>query len=349
MKTLKVGLVGLGFMGHGHLDQYIRLEKEGHPVKLVAICDVDEKKFTNESTQAGNMGDLGKGTYDFSVYNLYNNMDDMIAKEELDYIDIALPTYLHARYAVKALNAGLHVLCEKPMALDPDQCRRMIEAAKKNNRRLMVAQCLRFWPAYEVLKQYAEEEKFGKPVCSFFCRAGSTPIWSYEDWLRDENLSGGCLLDQHVHDVDMINWVFGVPESVSTMGMNVHPGAGFDAVSTHYRYENGMVVNAQDDWSMNGDVPFKMLYRVNFERGSLVFEDGVVTAYPVGAPACVVETPADDGYYRELVYFTNELLSGEAFATATPESTRNTICIATAERISARNHGDWVAVEGTNQ
>ena len=346
---LKVGLVGIGFMGHGHLDQYLRLMKEGAPVKLVALCDVDPKKFTNDEVQGGNMGDLGKGQYDFSQFNLYSSMDEMLEKEELDDVDIALPTYLHCRYAIKAMRAGKHVLCEKPMAINPEQCRRMIDTAKETGRRLMIAQCLRFWPAYEVLKEYVDKGTFGRPTCSFFCRAGSTPIWSYEDWLRDENLSGGCLLDQHVHDVDMINWVFGVPEAVSTLGVNVHPGAGFDALSTNYRYPCGMVVNAQDDWSMNGDVPFTMMYRANFEKGALIFEDGKVTAYPVGAPSFVVETDPDDGYYHEIKSFINALISGEELATATVESTRNTICIATAERESARRHGEWVAVEDTHE
>ena len=89
---LKVGLIGIGFMGRGHLDNYIRLESEGFPVKLVAICDIDEDKFQNKFVP-GNI-DVGNAKYDFSKYNLYTDIDEMLEKEELDYVDIALPTYL---------------------------------------------------------------------------------------------------------------------------------------------------------------------------------------------------------------------------------------------------------------
>ena len=156
---LKAGLIGIGFMGRGHLDNYIRLESEGLPVKLVAICDIDEEKFGDKFVE-GNI-DVGKTRYDFSKYTLYTDIDEMLEKEELDFVDIALPTYLHAEASIKALNKGIHVLCEKPMALTVEECRQMIEAAEKNNKKLMIAQCLRFWPEYEYLKECVETNRFG--------------------------------------------------------------------------------------------------------------------------------------------------------------------------------------------
>lgn len=340
---LKVGLVGIGFMGRGHLDQYLRLAGEGFGIELVALCDVDAKKFEGIFV-GGNMGDLGQSKYDFSKYHLYTNFDEMIAKEELDYVDIALPTFLHCHYTVKALNAKINVLCEKPMAINPEQCRMMTDAAKATGKQLMIAQCLRFWPAYEVLKEYIDGEKLGKPVFLSFYRGGGTPMWSYENWLLDEVRAGGCLLDQHVHDVDMINWLFGEPEAVSSLGRNVFPGAGFDAVTTHYRYD-GFIVNAQDDWSMNGDVPFKMTYRASFERGTIIFEDGKAIIYPTeGGKIEADNKNREDGYYREIKYFANAIINGEPIETATPESTGATIRIATAERESARRNGEWVSL-----
>ena len=89
---LKVGLVGIGFMGHGHLDQYLRLMKEGAPVKLVALCDVNQKQFEEQFT-GGNMGDLGKAAYDFSQFNLYNTFEDMMAKHPTEAV----------RHAVKGM------------------------------------------------------------------------------------------------------------------------------------------------------------------------------------------------------------------------------------------------------
>jgi len=208
----------------------------------------------------------------------------------------------------------------------------------------MIAQCLRFWPAYETLKHYVDSGEFGKPVFCYFYRGGGWPQWSFQDWLLDENRSGGCLLDQHVHDVDMVNWLFGLPEAVSTLGRNVNPGGGFDAVTTQYRFD-GFIVNTADDWSINSpEYPFSMTYRANFEKGCIELRDGKCTVYPVDGPAFEANDCPDDGYYREIRYFIDALVNDTPIETADNESTRNTICLATAERESARRNGEWTAV-----
>ena len=340
---LSVAVVGIGFIGRVHVEQYIRLMSEGVPVKLVALCDIDKKKLTSEAV-GGNLGDLGQSQIDVNQFNLYTDFDEMITAEKLDFVDITLPTYLHSYYSIKAMNAGLHVLCEKPMAINSLQCQMMIDASKRNNVNLMIAQCLRFWPAYETLKHIVETKKLGKPVCCYFYRGGSTPIWSYQNWLLDEVLSGGCLLDQHVHDVDIVNWLFGTPKAVSTIAVNVISGAGFDALSTNYRYE-GFVVNSQDDWTQNGDgAPFKMLFRANFERGLVTFMDGVTTVYPLDGKMFVAEDCGDNGYYREIKYFIEAIINNTPIEISSTESTMRTIEIAHAERESARNDGEWVQV-----
>ncbi|HIZ52920.1 MAG TPA: Gfo/Idh/MocA family oxidoreductase [Candidatus Enterococcus avicola] len=127
---LKVGLVGLGFMGSSHLSMYMRLMKEGFPIELVAICDVNEEKREGKLT-AGNI-DISDKSIDFTQFNFYTDMEEMIANEELDYVDLCLPTFIHAPYAVKAMEKGLHVFCEKPMAISTQACQEMIDASKKH-------------------------------------------------------------------------------------------------------------------------------------------------------------------------------------------------------------------------
>ncbi|NLO82594.1 MAG: Gfo/Idh/MocA family oxidoreductase [Clostridiales bacterium] len=337
---LKAGLIGIGFMGRGHLDNYIRLESEGLPVKLVAICDIDEEKFGDKFVE-GNI-DVGKTRYDFSKYTLYTDIDEMLEKEELDFVDIALPTYLHAEASIKALNKGIHVLCEKPMALTVEECRQMIEAAEKNNKKLMIAQCLRFWPEYEYLKECVETNRFGKVLSGYFFRGGSTPRWSYQNWLLKKEKSGGVILDQHVHDVDMINWLFGVPKAVSTIARNVIPGSGYDIVSTRYIYDDGKVITAEDDWVLNGDFGFDMIYRVNFEGGNIVFEKGAIKVNPNDGKAFVPDLPKENGYYREMKYFINALLNDTSIEVVPPESTMETIRIVRAEIESADKNGEFV-------
>ncbi|MFO7154685.1 MAG: Gfo/Idh/MocA family oxidoreductase [Caldicoprobacter oshimai] len=337
---VKVGLIGIGFMGRGHLDNYIRLEAEGFPVKLVAICDIDKDKFENKFLP-GNIN-VGNKKYDFSKYNLYTDIDEMLENEDLDYVDITLPTYLHAEAAIKALNKGMHVLCEKPMALTVDECKAMIEAAEKNNRKLMIAQCLRFWPEYEYLKECVETNRFGKVLAGYFFRGGGTPKWSYQNWLLQKDKSGGAILDQHIHDVDMINWLFGTPKAVSTIAKNVIPGSGYDIVSTRYIYEDGKVITAEDDWVLNGEYGFSMLYRVNFEKGNVVYEKGTLKVNPNDGKSFTPDLPKENGYYREIKYFINALINDTPIDVASPYSTMETIRIAQAEIESADNGGKFV-------
>lgn len=340
---LKVGLVGIGFMGRGHLDNYIRLEKEGFPVKLVAICDIDKDKFKGKFLP-GNLN-VGNNKYDFSKYHLYTDIDEMLDKEDLDYVDTVVPTYIHAPFVIKALNKGLNVLCEKPMSLSSDKCREMIDASKKNNKKLMIAQCLRFEPCYEYLKECVASEKYGAVVEGFFFRGGSTPKWSYQNWYLDKNKSGGCLLDQHIHDVDMINWLFGKPEAVSTMAKNIVPGSGYDMVSTHYSYPDGKVINSQDDWTLNGDFGFESSFRVNFEKAIVICEKGVLKVYPHDGKSFVPEIDKNSGYYKEIKYFSDAIINDKPIEISAPESTMDTIKIAEAERESADNKGMFIKIK----
>jgi predicted dehydrogenase len=143
---LRIGLIGIGFMGRTHLENYMRLEQEGIPIRVIALCDINPDKLEGHS--AGGNIDTGTSAIDFSRFAKYSSVQDMLEKEQLDMVDIALPTYLHKDISVQCLNQGLNVLCEKPMALTADDCEVMIQSAEKNGKQLMIGQCLRFWPAY---------------------------------------------------------------------------------------------------------------------------------------------------------------------------------------------------------
>ena len=120
---IKVGIVGLGFMGKMHFRCY----KANKNVKLVAICDIDEKKFADTGGTAGNISGADK-PLGFKGVSLYTNFDKMLKEAELDAVSITLPTYLHCQYTLKALKAGVHTFCEKPMAMNVGECQKMIDA-----------------------------------------------------------------------------------------------------------------------------------------------------------------------------------------------------------------------------
>ncbi len=187
---IRVGLVGVGAMGSGHLANYLRLMKEGHDVKLVAACDIRPEQLERKENSDLNI-EIKREEFE-AEYNKYTDFREMMDKEEMDYIDFAVPTYLHAKMAIAAMERGFHVLSEKPMALTVDECERMIETSMRTERTLMVAQCLRFWPAYEELKRLVESGEWGKVISGMFFRGGATPKWSFEDWLRKKDKSGGA-------------------------------------------------------------------------------------------------------------------------------------------------------------
>ena len=126
-KTFQIGLLGTGFMGRRHLEAFNTLPG----------VDV----HTRTSARFAHLEDRE---------DLYRAM---IEDPELDAIDICLPTGLHAPLTIAALDAGKHVICEKPMALTVEDCGRMLEAKNRNKGVLMVAHVLRFWPAYRVLHE----------------------------------------------------------------------------------------------------------------------------------------------------------------------------------------------------
>ena len=119
MKTLKVGVIGLGGQGRGHAKAMMKA-KGNVPYELVAVCDVRPETFEKLSVQ-GNLKE-NSSAIGFDAYNRYTSADEMFAKEDLDFVVIAIPTYLHCEMTVKALRAGCHVLCEKPMATTVAEC-----------------------------------------------------------------------------------------------------------------------------------------------------------------------------------------------------------------------------------
>lgn len=350
---LKTALIGIGAMGGGHLSNLIRMKKENDPhINLVAICDVDESKFKNNKKIEGNVEGVGsEGGTDFSAFNCYTSVDEMLEKEDLDFALIALPTYLHCGYTVKCLDKGLHVFCEKPMALNPEECQKMIDAANRNNKKLMIGHCLRFWGQYEETKKIIDSGKYGKPIAGYFFRGGDTPAWSYQNWLLKRECGGGALLDQHVHDVDTINYFFGMPKAVSALGSILYEGSGYDAVTCQYIYDEPMAINAQDDWALAYG-GFSMVFRVNFERGSVIMgERGFIIAgrgKDAQSPNEKPFTPEYDkenAYYKELKYFADCIINNKPVSINPPEDSLNTIRIVTAEIKSADNNGAVVDIE----
>jgi len=346
---LKAALIGLGRMGRGHFNVYKQFEEEGFPVKLVAVCDIEEDKFKTPQSAKFNLEDVASAasSIDYSAYHCYTDYKELLEKEDVDFVDIVVPTYLHHEVTIAALKSGKHVHCEKPMALNPEQCAEMIATAKEMNKTLMIGQVLHFWNAYMVLKEYTETKKFGEAKFAFFYRGGvqdHEKNGSYKDWIRIREQGGGGLFDQHIHDTDMVRWLFGTPEAVSTQGLTIHPKSAYDILSTNYFYPDGKVINANDDTDQKGTYGFRAGYKVHFDNGMLLYTGNKLIAYPHEQPEYEIELKPENPYYNEVKYFAECIASGKPVIRCMPEEAMETVRICLAEMDSADRGGEKVAL-----
>ena len=328
---LKVGLIGRGNISKAHTAAYDKIYAENERAKIVACCDICPQ----------NMEDLPDARH-------YTDIDTFLKEEQgkLDYVDICLPTYLHAEVAIKAMRMGFDVLSEKPMARTHALAQEMCRVAKETGRRLMVGQCNRFIGAVSVVKNTVADGSMGKVRNAEFTREGGGAPLGYQNWFRDEALSGGGLLDLHVHDIDLIQYIFGTPKAVSVMGQNVNPGAGYDIVFANYRFDD-FIVSARCDWTIVHDFHATRVLRVNFEKGYLYLDrtDGKQTFVKVDEDGTVTdlwELAKTDLFYNELCYFMDALEGKTPFAECVPESCAESIRIAEAEKQSADLNGGVV-------
>ena len=191
---LKVGLIGCGFMGAMHANCYKNIEG----VEVVAFADIRKEKAQ----------ELANG----SNAIIYGDGKDLIDNAKVDIIDICLPTYLHAEYAMAAMEKVGYVFVEKPVALTVEEGKAMIEKSKTTGCQVQVGQVIRFWDEYVELKKIVESGAYGKVVNANFRRISPRPTWGWENWLLNNKLSGGAAQDLHVHDVDYVLSLFGEPE-----------------------------------------------------------------------------------------------------------------------------------------
>ncbi len=290
---LKVGLVGVGGISGAHIPAWQSMED----VELVALCDVRPEQMTR-----------------YPELRRYTNMDDMLAKEQLDILDICLPTYLHADAAVKAMERGIHVLSEKPVSLKAEDVHRLYETAKRNNVRFMVAQVLRFWPEYIYLKEIYDSGRYGKLLSGRMARLGHMPGWSWDNWMKDENRSGLVPFDLHIHDLDFMVYTFGKPKQVSSFRARRPDQDAFTAV---YQFD-GFYVDSEATWYA-APYPFHASYRFQFEKALIVL-DGALTVYEVdgktftvgadGGETGGIELPPTNAYANEIRYFADCVKAG---------------------------------------
>jgi predicted dehydrogenase len=209
---IHVGIVGLGFMGMIHYLAYQQLPG----VRVAAICTRSEQRRRGDWTGIrGNFGPAGC-QMDLAGVATYARLEDMLAGSDVDLIDVTLPSALHVAATIAAIQAGKHVLCEKPLALERAACDRMAEAARAGNRRLFVGHVLPFFPEYAWALAAVRSDAYGPLQGAAFRRVTSNPTWVANYWSASE--CGGPLFDLHVHDAHFIRLIAGMPERATSRG-----------------------------------------------------------------------------------------------------------------------------------
>lgn len=306
---LNAAIIGFGGIAQAHKQGYEALEAQG---KVRLACAYDINPEAAQKTVALNISsgsDTAKGGVNF-----YTDLEEMLAKEKIDYIDICAPTYKHKELTIQMLRRGFHVLCEKPMSLSSADCEEMIAVAKECGKSLMIGQVLRFYPAFDYLKEVIEDGRYGKILNAHFSRLSTPPTWGWDNWFMDPSRSGGCILDLHVHDVDMVRHLFGEPEAVfcrTSTSICVN-----DVVHTSFLYGD-MPVTAVGDWTQT-NVPFTAIAHFGFEKATVVVNLTNVTVYPKdGGEAIKVELDQTLPFAREIGYFV-DVISGKVVNTKNP-------------------------------
>lgn len=334
---IKVGLWGCGGISSFHRRAYDYLEKQGIGVKLVALCDINKDSFNNEKKINISTDNTSRLPV---IDNCYTNIDEMLENEKLDLVDICLPTFLHKEACIKILEKNINVLVEKPMSTSANECEEILRAAEKSSGRLMVGQCVRFMKHYNYLKEIVESKKYGRLISAEFSRLSQYPAWRKGVVKND----GGVIFDLHIHDVDFVQYIFGVPQEVISLSANNQSDC--DTVSTLFKYDEGFVrINA--DWSLPQSFEFTTPYRVVFERASIEF-NGKDKIFLYKDDGCIELNEIEitkDYIFEEIAYFIDVLKNNTLNIKNPPESSAISVKLAEKIRESAMLGGKIVHVE----
>ncbi|MBE9472100.1 MAG: Gfo/Idh/MocA family oxidoreductase [Chloroflexi bacterium] len=237
-QQIKVGLIGCGNIGAGaHLPAYTHIPE----AELVAVCDIIEERVQAAAERSG-------GT----VYIDYRRL---LEREEIDMVDICLPSDLHAEATIAAAKVGKHVLCEKPIAHTLEAADAMIEAVKKAGVRLMIGHVRRFDHRYASIKEQLDAGKVGRPV---FVRRAERQFLPFppEAWQWDPRRGGGVILDIGVHATDIFRWLFGREKEaveVYAVAKSVREAAiaagSYDHAFITCKFDGGEVGFAEASWA----------------------------------------------------------------------------------------------------
>jgi len=348
MDKLRLGMIGMGNMGSGHLGYY--LNGESPRVEITAFADTDPEKLKRAKDRLPSA-------------EAFESADALIESGLADAVLIAVPHYDHPSIAIKAFEHGLHVLTEKPAGVYIRQVRDMNEAAKKSGKAFGIMFNQRTNPIYAKAREIVKSGKLGNT---------KRLVWIVTNWYRTQAYydsgswratwngeGGGVLLNQAPHNLDLWQWIFGMPKRVRAFCSvgKYHDIGVEDDVTIYGEYENGA---SAVFITTTGEAPGTNRLEISGTKGKIVIEDGKLKWWRLKEderiicaeckngfvqPECEYEeftAPAPDGHPEVLNDFANHILDGTPLL-APGEEGLNSLSISNAAYISSWTDG-WAEI-----
>jgi len=265
MNELKVGIIGIGNMGSTHAKSIY--EGNINRLKLVAVCDIDQNKLKLAKEQ-------------FPSVLTYEDFNELLNSKEVDAVIIATPHFLHTEIAIKAFEAGLHVLTEKPAGVRASDVLKMNAAAEKSNKVFGIMWNQRTNPLFQKAKELVENGTLGTM---------KRLVWIITNWYRTQNYydsaswratwsgeGGGVLLNQAPHNLDLWQWIFGMPDAIYAtcdVGKWHNIEVEDDATIIGY-YKNGATATFI---TSTGEYPGTNRLEISGSKGKMILEKGTIT------------------------------------------------------------------------
>lgn len=289
---LRVGIIGTGGISHAHAPGWIEIGAERHCYSVAGAPAFAER--------------FGATVHD--------TLESLLSA--VDVVDVCTPTATHPELVHTALDAGLHVVCEKPLALTGEDAHAMVEHAERAGLRLLPAHVVRYFPQYAAARRAVDEHRIGRPAVLRFERTGSFPT---QPWFGDESQSGGIVMDQMIHDIDQALWFAGPATSVHAR-QSVAPST--DTVRTAHvilTHASGAISHCRGLWGAAGTA-FRYTFDIAGGTGRLRYDSAADTGIEFDAVAAARRDTGDgflpdvetmrSPYVEEIVEFAAAIAAG---------------------------------------
>lgn len=290
---MRIGVVGAGFIGAVHLSAYANMPE----ADVVGVADAWPETAARGAAVVG--------------ARPYASYEDLVAAEDVEVVDICLPTTYHRDLALKVARDGKHAIVEKPLARNLEDAEAVIEAFSGEGGRLFVGHVVRFFPEYARIKALIDAGELGTVGVARTSRR-SPFLTGWNDWYADWRMSGGVLLDLVIHDFDFLRWSLGEVERVYARGVLGREYNRLDYALVTLRFAGGAIAHVEGQWGYPG--PFNYSVEVA-GSDALVTVDSTEPVQLLGAATDSGESPdvttGKSPFQTELEHFLRCITTGE--------------------------------------